>query len=110
MTTGQEVPASEIPASTSLARQQPTSCRTWLPHKPSAVSPHQAAGKGDAPSAGPCFREALTSAMTQKSWRQKCGNQRLLKVLASDWLLMSFLLATGLSSGLGGAELGPSRA
>ena len=89
-----------------LGRQQPTSCRTRLPHKPSAVSPHEAAGEGDAPLAGPCFREALASGMTLKRWRQKRWRQRLPNDLVTDWFQMSFLSATGLSVvGQGGAEL-----
>lgn len=54
-----------------------------------------AAGGGAAPQSGPGFREALTSALTQRRRRQKCGDQRLLGELAVDWLLMRCLSATG---------------
>ena len=36
--------------------------------------------------------------MTQKRWRQKCGNQRLPKDLATDWLQMSFFISNWLVS------------
>ena len=58
-----------------------------------------AAGGGAAPQSGPGFREALTSALTQRKRRQKCGDQRLLEVLATNWRLMCCLSATG-SAGL----------
>ena len=76
------------------------------PTSPLLSAPIRLLAREMLPLAGSCFREALASAMTQKRWRQKCGNQRLPKDLPTDWLQMFFLSATGLSAlGQGGAEL-----